>query len=179
MDIANRKPTRLAIDLLAPQPGERILDAGCGSGQGMAEMLRRARCEVIGVDRSSAMVAAAGRRLGRAAKLFNVDIEGMPFAEQSFDAVLAVNVLYFCDPQYQMVRALRDVLRPGGRLVAYVTDGQTMENWSFARKGLHRLFSEKTLAGAMLAGGFAGDAISVRAQPLTPSVTGLFALARC
>jgi hypothetical protein len=54
-----------------------------------------------------------------------------------------------------------------------------MECWSFAHKGLHRLFDEKALADAMFAGGFARDAISIHSEPITRSVTGLFALARC
>ena len=43
------------LDLLAPKPGERILDLGCGDGTLTLEIARRG-CEVIGVDASKALV---------------------------------------------------------------------------------------------------------------------------
>jgi ubiquinone/menaquinone biosynthesis C-methylase UbiE len=178
MDVANREPTRLAIDLLAPKHGERILDAGCGSGAAMKQLLRQVGCTVIGVDRSATMIAAARRRLGGAAELHPTDIAEMPFADGTFDAILALNVLYFCDPRHRMIDSLRRVLRPGGRMVVYVTHRRSMASWSFAHKGVHRLFDEPSLAEALIAGGFAAETIRVHSMSVTRSVSGLLALAR-
>jgi ubiquinone/menaquinone biosynthesis C-methylase UbiE len=178
MDIANRKPTRLAIDLLSPADGDYILDAGCGSGAGMAELMHRSYCVVTGVDRSPAMLAMARRRIGSGVALHEARIEELPFPDATFDAVLALNVLYFSDPEERMLVNLRRVLRPDGRLAAYVTHRETLENWSFARKGLHRLFDEATLADAFVAAGFAREAICVHTIAVTRSVKGLLVLAR-
>src|SRR5690606_2224998 len=49
------------IDLLAPRPGERILDLGCGDGA-LTERLAALGCSVLGVDSAPEMVAAARRR---------------------------------------------------------------------------------------------------------------------
>ncbi|MEY4721180.1 MAG: hypothetical protein RIQ46_905, partial [Pseudomonadota bacterium] len=95
MDVANRRPTRLALDLLDPRPGERVLDAGCGTGAALAMLLDRAAVEATGVDPSPTMLAAARRRLGARARLGEVAIQDLPFPDGEFDAVMALNVLYF------------------------------------------------------------------------------------
>jgi len=178
MDLANRRPTQLAVDLLAPLDGERILDVGCGTGAAMAHVLRRADCRLTGVDRSPGMVAAARQRLGWRARLHCAGIEDLALPAGTFDAVLALNVLYFADPEGRMLASLARLLRPGGRLIAYVTHRDTMQGWRFARRGLHRLYDEAGLVDAIAAGGFAPDGISVHAAPVTRSVKGLLALAR-
>ena len=177
MDFANRRPTRLALDLLDPRPGEHVLDAGCGTGAALAELLARAPCSVAGIDASPTMIARARARLGDRARLALGLIEEGPFAPQSFDAVLALNVVYFADRKGCVVASLRRMLKPTGRMVAYVTHRTTMEDWPFADAGYHRLFDEQELVSALLVGGFARDAISVHAAPVAPSVIGLFAVA--
>jgi ubiquinone/menaquinone biosynthesis C-methylase UbiE len=178
MDVANRKPTQLAVDLLNPQDGEHILDAGCGTGAAMARVLDRTNCGISGIDPSATMIAAAQARLQNRASLYQGGIADMPFAASSFDAALLLNVLYFCDVEGNMIRKLRRVLKPGGRLVVYVTHRNTMQNWPFARQGLHRLFDETELAQALIAGGFAPDRIDVYQRPITRSISGLLAIAK-
>lgn len=177
MDLANRRPTELALSLLDPQPGERVLDAGCGTGAALAALLQRAGCDACGIDASPAMVAAARRRLGGKADCRVARIEDAPFPPASFDAVLALNVLYFEDCDGRMSTSLRRLLKPGGRLVAYVTHRDTMQEWSFANSGYHRLYDEHDLVEALERGGFAANAISVHALPVAPGVAGLVAVA--
>lgn len=179
MDLANRTPTRLALDLLAPRDGEYILDAGCGTGTAMAQVLQRAECNMTGIDPSVTMVNAARRRLPKHCELHCCDIMGLPQPDRGFDAAMLLNVLYFCDAEGVMVSKLRESLRPGGRLVIYVTHRQTMENWPFATAGLHRLFDRQELVGAIHAGGFARSAIEVHEVTISGSIKGLLALARC
>lgn len=180
MDAANRAPIRHAIDLLAPQPGEVILDAGCGTGAAIAEVLRRAPCRMVGVDRSMTMIRRAEARITKKGWSELVDLhvaalETLPVAAGSVDAVLALNILYFCGPDAAMVQSLRRALRPGGRLIAYVTHRRSMKHWGFTRAGRHRLYDEAGLRALLTAGGFAPAAIRIETRPVARHVTGLFA----
>ena len=177
MDVANRRPLRLAVDSLAPAVGEKILDAGCGTGAAMAEILKRASCHVTGVDASETMLAAARCRLGSRVDLAEAPLEALPFEAENFDAVLALNVLYFNDGTNAMLRSLRTVLRPGGRLVAYVTDARSMADWSFTREGLHRLYDANALQAAFVDAGFASDRCTVHEVSVTRRIKGLVARA--
>lgn len=182
MDVANRAPLRRAIEILCPGPGERVLDAGCGTGAASAAILRRADCHIIAVDQSATMIRRAQARLARRRRGGTVEvhqarIEQLPCEPGSVDAVLALNILYFCDPESRMVAALRTVLRTGGRLVAYVTDRHSMENWAFTGAGLHRLYGPDDLQAALVDGGFDPSSISIERCSVGSGVVGLFAIA--
>lgn len=177
MDVANRRPTRFALDLLGASAGERVLDAGCGTGATLAALLDEASVQAWGTDPSPTMIAAARNRLGGRASLHQASIEALDLAEGTFDAALALNVLYFEKSDGAMVHALHRLLRPDGRLVVYVTSRKTMENWPFARAGVHRLFDAAELEQALIAGGFAPGRIEVHQRAITGSVEGLLALA--
>ncbi|MET0514733.1 MAG: methyltransferase domain-containing protein [Nitrospiraceae bacterium] len=101
------------IALLAPKPGERILDLGCGDGV-LTKQLMDLGCEVLGVDASSAMVEAA-QALGVPAQV--MDGHELPFHEQ-FDAVFSNAALHWMLEPDEVLRRIRRSLRPGGRLVA-------------------------------------------------------------
>ena len=177
MDLANRKPTRLALDLLAPRAGEQILDVGCGTGSALIALRRRAAARVTGIDPSDLMARMAAARLDGVGSVHRASLETMRFPEASFDAALLLNILYFCKADGVALARLHRILIPGGRVVAYVTHRDAMRGWSFTRAGLHRLYDESALFDIFVAAGFAHDCISVQAQPITKSVTGLFAIA--
>jgi trans-aconitate methyltransferase len=100
------------VELLAPRPGERILDLGCGDGR-LTRRLSEAGCEVIGVDSSLEMVAAA-RQMGLDARL--IDGHTLPFA-QEFDAVFSNAALHWMRQPEQVIKGVWESLRPGGRFV--------------------------------------------------------------
>src|SRR5579871_7006681 len=78
------------LELLAPQPGERILDLGCGDGV-LTARLKSIGCDVLGVDASAAQVAAT-TKLGVPAR--TLDGENLPF-ENEFDAVFSNAALHW------------------------------------------------------------------------------------
>ena len=78
------------VELLAPRPGERILDLGCGDGA-LTKKLVDLGCEVVAVDSSAPQVEAA-RKLGLDAHV--IDAEALPFREE-FDAVFSNAVLHW------------------------------------------------------------------------------------
>jgi trans-aconitate methyltransferase len=101
---------RPLIDLLAPRPGERILDLGCGDGALTLE-LEKLGCEVVGVDASPEMVKAA-RTLGIDARV--ADGQALAFTAE-FDAVFSNAALHWMLHPDAVVAGVRRALRPGGR----------------------------------------------------------------
>ena len=100
------------LDLLAPQPGERILDLGCGDGALTAKLVA-AGCAVLGVDADPAMVAAA-RAKGIDARLG--DARALDF-DAEFDAVFTNAALHWVGQPDVVTAGVKRALRPGGRYV--------------------------------------------------------------
>jgi trans-aconitate methyltransferase len=102
------------VDLLNPQSGERILDLACGDGVLTEKIIARG-AEVVGVDGSSDMVAAARKR-GIDARV--VDAYHLNF-EPEFDAVFSNAALHWMkrDPD-AVIQGVRRALKPKGRFVA-------------------------------------------------------------
>jgi len=101
------------LELLAPRPGERVLDLGCGDGA-LTEKLAASGCDVVAVDASPEQVAAARAR-GLDARVHRA--EALPFAAE-FDAVLSNAVLHWVKDQPAALAAIHRALKPGGRIVA-------------------------------------------------------------
>lgn len=102
------------LEWLAAQPGEHILDLGCGDGQ-LTARLAQSGAQTQGVDASAQMVAAARAR-GVVAD--QASAETLPYADASFDAVFSNAALHWVRDQNAMLREVYRVLRPGGRFVA-------------------------------------------------------------
>jgi trans-aconitate methyltransferase len=100
------------VELLAPRVGERILDLGCGDGA-LTKKLVDLGCQVIGVDASSAMVAAAQAR-GVDARV--MDGQSLQFGRE-FDAVFSNAALHWMKQPEAVVAGVWRVLKPGGRFV--------------------------------------------------------------
>jgi SAM-dependent methyltransferase len=102
------------VEWLAAQPGESILDLGCGDGQ-LTARLAATGAAITGVDASPAMVEAARSR-GISAD--HAPAEHLPYADASFDAVFSNAALHWVRGQDSMLSEVHRVLRPGGRFVA-------------------------------------------------------------
>jgi trans-aconitate methyltransferase len=101
------------VELLAPRPGERILDLGCGDGA-LTKKLVDLGCEVVAIDSSAPQVEAA-RKLGLDAHVMGG--ESLPFKEE-FDAVFSNAVLHWIKDADTMIAGVYRALRPRGRFVA-------------------------------------------------------------
>jgi trans-aconitate 2-methyltransferase len=103
------------LELLAPQPGEQILDLGCGTGH-LTAQLAAAGARVVGMDHSAAMIAEA-RRSYPELRFEIADARHLTFVMQ-FDAVFSNAVLHWIREADQVVEGVFRALKPGGRFVA-------------------------------------------------------------
>jgi trans-aconitate methyltransferase len=100
------------VEVLAPQPGERILDIGCGDGA-LTERIVAAGASVVGVDGSPAFVEAARAR-GIDARLG--DAQRLTF-EGEFDSAFSNAALHWMPDATAVIDGVFRALRPGGRFV--------------------------------------------------------------
>lgn len=124
------------MDALNIEPGERITDIGCGPGITAVELAKRVGPdgEVVGVDISAGMVAAATRR-AEAAGLGNVRFVVANAQDESigqdFDAAFSrFGVMFFTDPVAAFTN-ISGALRPGGRLACAVWGPLGDNPWMF------------------------------------------------
>jgi len=100
------------LELLAPAPGERILDLGCGDGV-LSERIAAAGASVVAVDAAPDMIAAARAR-GIDARV--MDGQQLAF-DREFDAVFSNAALHWMRDAAAVLAGVRRALKPGGRFV--------------------------------------------------------------
>ncbi len=108
---------RLALRALLPPGGGRLIEVGAGFGR-LADEYGGFR-EVVLLDASEALLAAARQRLGADARFSMVrgDAFQLPFPDASFDAAVCVRVIHHFEDPRPAIAELARVLRPGGVLV--------------------------------------------------------------
>jgi trans-aconitate methyltransferase len=168
------------LELLAPEPGEHILDLGCGDGV-LTERIVAAGATVVGVDAAPDMVAAAQAR-GLDARVVagqHLNFDG------EFDAVFSNAALHWMRPPEAVLAGVYRALKPGGRFVGEMgghnntaaimvalsavvsrrgLDARQLSPWWFPSAGAYR---EK-----LEASGFTVDDIRIVPRP-TPLPAGL------
>jgi len=121
---------RITLDALALADGERVLDAGVGTGHMAFDMAQATsgHNNIVGVDISEDMLDTCR---DRCADLPNVsfemaDLYDLPFDEEIFDVVLSVQVFEYLEDVQKALLELHRVLKPGGRLVLRDADWGTL-----------------------------------------------------
>ena len=146
-------------------------DLGCGTGQ-LTAMLAPFVGSVIAVDDSTAMLAAARRRMSGIANvsLERGRLESLPISDASLDAAVSFLVLHYVEDPLLALREARRVLRPGGRLL--ITDMTPHDRDEYRRTMGHlwQGFSSEQISEWLEAAGF--RAVRYQQLPADPAAKG-------
>lgn len=113
---------RELVGVTGPRPDQRVLDVATGTGMVAFELVRRGGCQVVGLDQSEMMLAAARARLARTQEIGERvtfllgEAEQLPFADAEFDALTFTYLLRYVDDPAATMSELARVVRPGGRI---------------------------------------------------------------
>ncbi|MHB8532357.1 MAG: class I SAM-dependent methyltransferase [Solirubrobacteraceae bacterium] len=129
------------IDGLAVPAGARILDAGCGSGRNMIELASHG--PVTGIELSSASVELARRR--GAGEVIEGSVLELPFAEDSFDLAVTLDVIEHLEDDLGALRELRRTVAPGGALLVTVPAYQWLWSGHDVINHHHRRYTRRSL----------------------------------
>ncbi|GGL28625.1 SAM-dependent methyltransferase [Halarchaeum grantii] len=107
-----------ALEMLALDAGDRVLDVGCGTGFGTEGLLEHTE-EVYALDQSEGQLEKAWEKLGKhdPVRFTFGDAERLPFADDSFDAVWSSGSIEYWPNPVAALREFRRVVKPGGKVL--------------------------------------------------------------
>ena len=111
-----------AVAELGLRAGDRVLDAGCGTGRALPPLRAAVGRSgvVVGADLTPAMLKAAVRAgRGREGQLLLADVAALPLRSESLDAVFAAGLIAHLPQPEENLRELARVVRPGGTLALF------------------------------------------------------------
>ncbi len=111
--VSNNEARMFVLDNLVDPTGIHLLDLGCGGGED-ARIYEGLGATVYGVDTSEKMIAVAKSNVLRPENFHVANMEHVPFAERSFDAVVSCYGIHYLDKFEQLFRECARVLKPGG-----------------------------------------------------------------
>jgi SAM-dependent methyltransferase len=187
-DVLRRR--HLVHAALATEPGDRVLDVGCGPGFYVAELLETVGPggSVVGVDVSADMLAVAAERADghQNVEFHEGAATALPLPDESVDRAVSVQVLEYVDDVPAALHEMHRVLRPRGRLVLWDVDWGGVSWHALDRQLMDRALEAwdrhlvhpslpRTLSRQMLDAGFADvhmDGHVFAANELTPEAYG-------
>jgi ubiquinone/menaquinone biosynthesis C-methylase UbiE/uncharacterized protein YbaR (Trm112 family) len=131
--------------------GKLVLDVGCGAGR-FLEVMAESGCDLVGVDVSSAIDAAAATVSHQPkVDLVQADIYHLPFKPGVFDACYCIGVAQHTPEPQKALSALPKILKPGGRLAVTVYERKpwTLFNGKYLLRPLTRRLNKRVLLTAI------------------------------
>lgn len=122
----------LILDMLRPSRGDKILDAGCGTGIFTLDILSGG-CRLTGLELSLPMLKKALKKTeGYPFAGVQGDMRNLPFADYAFDKVVSVTAIEFVEDAGVAIHEFFRVTKPGGRIV--VATLNSLSPWAARRK---------------------------------------------
>lgn len=159
------------VALLGLRPGQHVLEIGFGPGVALAHAALVGPGVVHGLDASPTMVRDASARNAAAVRAGRVrlqqgDAAALPYENGAFDAAFAIHCLYFWAQPAAVLRELRRVLTPGGRLALTLLP---KADWPTTRPrppaDLFTLYRSEEGAALLVAAGFQDVRVQPSAEP--------------
>lgn len=182
MNRDNRRLIYWTLEILDVQQDDKVLEIGFGTGLGIQKAAELAsRGWVAGIDLSRTMVEEAKGLNALAITAGRVELrEGtstsLPYSDNQFDKVFAVNVHYFWEDPVSTLQEIGRVMRPGGRLALGFVDKEGIGNQKFTRTGLFKLYSAEETALLLEEAGFSEARLEMKA--VHPVGMGMCAIAQ-
>lgn len=143
-----------SLELLAPEPGHLVLDAGCGSGVFASLVAGRSGARVIGVDANPAAIEFCGRKYADPRLRFERRaLDELDFGGERFDRIALLEVVehVYRHQAEALLASFRGLLRPGGRLVVSTPNARSpwpvVERLMDALRLAPRMEGEQHVAG--------------------------------
>jgi SAM-dependent methyltransferase len=169
-----RRVIRAEIDRLAAPDGLEILDAGCGSGRNMQELVEYGKVSGIELSEQAAAVARA-RNIG---DVKVGQVEHLPWASQSFDLVICLDVIEHTPDDRVSFAELFRICRPGGHLLVTVPAYEALWSRHDEISRHYRRYSRRTLARAATAAGWKLERVTSFNSLLLPPAAAMRLLQR-
>nr|AXL05761.1 methyltransferase type 11 [uncultured bacterium] len=148
-DAATNRLTDKLAGLLTINPGARLLDIGCGVGGPALRLAAEHDIEIVGVSISQGQIRRANERAadaGLADRLSfqHADAMDLPFPDESFDLVWALESLHHMPDRWHVIRQAARILKPGGQMAIgdflyRPVDGEDHESLALVRNGVLKL----------------------------------------
>lgn len=151
-DMAFKKRVQTIFEWVDPQPDDLILDMACGRGFYLNMFKYVGDYQIIGAELDWDVIQMAKRNVGHLdIPLHNANIYRLPYASDTFDAVILSEILEHVDDDVAALKEIYRVLKPGGIVVITVPNANYPFWWDPINKTLETLFNTHIQHG-MLAG---------------------------
>ena len=157
----NKESNDWTISLLNIQAEDHVLEVGFGPGVAIKSVSQMAsEGFVAGIDFSAAMVQQAGKLNASEIKNGTVelkiaDVSSIPYADDSFNKIFAVNVVYLWPDLLNVVKELKRVMKPGGILALYAASLELVEKMGMRQSPLFTIHTVDDITEALDKAGFA------------------------
>lgn len=158
MNLCHAPLTNWGLQLAKIQDGWTMLDIGCGGGATLQRLLKRSKgANVYGIDISEESVAKAkkvnAKVLDKQVFVCQGSAEELPFENEKFDLVTAVETVYFWPNLPNCLQEVRRVLKPGGRFAVVVEVADENSKWVTLVDGM-KAYSPEQLKDLLTDAGF-------------------------
>ena len=176
MNYTHAPLTNWGLKLVQVQDGWTMLDVGCGGGFTIRRLLNKSKdAQVYGIDISEESVAKARKVnaevLGKQVFVSQGSAEKLPYDDEMFDLVTAVETVYFWPNLPDCLQEVRRVLKPGGKFAIMVEVVDSDSKWTNVVEGM-TAYTPDQLKTMLIDAGFVQNEI-YRKKPSYATIIGM------